>query len=375
MARMHLGSNHPAPGELRRGWTFFHKAPGYNPEGLLQLAVHLPVYLVFSIQALVYFLPRDLWRRFVKQEDFTDTHIWDLATETLLMMLCTIETGPTGKTLLVYQGVPASKVIFRPSTQRPAWTLLDGSTLRITMRDGVLESARTNAGEVVSHGRLSRNEILVDTLIRTLGIWVHTSTHLRCEDLAGEICQKKLATLKPSSMFTHALHEGLLHARLSPAGNVPLFRSSLPPIPDWLSLACREMPPHAFHRIKTKRLRFYNFYSKAHAVVVELCREFDLDVNINNLFAATVLHSVDHRALYRVSNTMPARSSTDTRSGFFLSLAENNFFNHVWTRPTWNPLYSELVKDSKQPFYAELYRRLVPLDRELADEVFLSCSF
>lgn len=38
MARMHLGSNYPAPGELRRGWTFFDKAPGYNPEGLLQLA-------------------------------------------------------------------------------------------------------------------------------------------------------------------------------------------------------------------------------------------------------------------------------------------------------------------------------------------------
>jgi hypothetical protein len=94
----------------------------------------------------------------------------------------------------------------------------------------------------------------------------------------------------------------------------------------------------------------------------------------------TLIRAFEHPRVTRLvvdDHRVQVRRS-DFRSGSGIptfSLAENNFFNHVWTRPTWNPLYSELVKDSKQPFYAELYRRLVPLDRELADEVFLSCSF
>ena len=372
----------PKPYSVVEGWTLAHMSPSYwGVESWLQFLVHTPCYVWRICGVFVYWLPRNLLRRYLLRQSIRDQDIWNLITQTSLFMLCDMdETG----TKLSFRGEPCTKPIFINNKERRE-ALLDGSSLVLEMElqqqpDGsnmaVIIQAHTDAGDIRDDVKwMAKNEIIFDLLMRTATMWVHPQSHVGSESCASSISRHKLNVLKTGALFTHSLHDGLLHGPLSPLSDTPIFRSAGPGVHITVAGLKHRIPHDFHHRIKAPRksVPLLDYYIKAHSKVARHLLKHKIAhlVDVNDFFAATVVHSTDHFTIYNVLDKLPARPAyNDGHVSWWLSIIENTMFDQVWTKPLMNPFYSEFIKDSDTPFYQELYKV-----RQIFEYViFLYCS-
>jgi hypothetical protein len=178
---------------------------------------------------------------------------------------------------------------------------IDGSTLRVVMVDGVLVSATTKDGAVRNTPIASRNEILMHVLYITVGLWVHPATHLGAERVAMSIARQGIAALAPTALFTHTLHDTLLHSVvMSPlcAGNPFVRGPSFPPKVDFLAM-CLRRPPHYLSK-DAMQFRRFRFFMHARSILSALLAENQLSalIDLDDFFSAVIVHSIDRKWKY-----------------------------------------------------------------------------
>jgi hypothetical protein len=346
----------------------------WGVENIFQMLIHRPIYLWRCVTFITYYLPRDFARRFIFHLGISDQVLLDLVLNTLLVMLCEIDS--TGE-LVTYRSDGCNKGIFINGDTRSD-CVIDGSTLVIHFRSGRIESAVTGFGGPVTAGKwLSRNEILADALHRTVGLYCHPQVHMAGERCAGDIARKQIEILYPSALHCHSLHEGLLHGPNSPICkelNLFSFRvNRLEALFNGLSVTI----PHNFDRIKMpKKFRFFNYLLRARNVTINILKKYDLlhVINIDDFFALVVMHDLDHANLYQFfSNKLPLHASLEQdRFHYYLSMHQNLVMCQFYTPPIVNLLWPMSIKDSTHPLFQDLYRELARIDPEFAG--FASCN-
>lgn len=357
---------------FKKGWAMMSRGPGVNTaEDFLQRLAHWPFYFyrIFICLPLVI-----LWggfRRYILQHRVADRTIWRLVTETAMLLMC--ETEANGSVIVWRIGNDstisnAEWFACRARSKFPP--LADMTDLTIKMHDGVIISATTAAGPLGSVGQYTRNEILLNELGTIASLWVHPAMHVSCERAAYAVAKNELDAVAPSGMFTHCLHEGLLHSTSSPFGSVPVLQFPHVSVPDMIS-ALAHRPIHSLNP-HFMRFRRFKFLMKAHMALRRQMQKHDLldkGLEVHDLFSTAILHGPDHKISHEVMAEAPLFGTS------FKNMLSWAALIHVWLLPATNMFASEYWKDSKAPFYAELYQELATHDQELADELMLSCSF
>ena len=371
---------HPKPFGVVPGWGFHTKSPSYwGVEIMFHSLVHVPVYSFRFFLLFVYYIPRDAIRRYVLRRDVTDQILWDFLTNTTLILMC--ETDESGDTI-TYRCRGCNPRLFikgDPSTDCP----IDGSTLTMVMRNGVLLSAYTagNVPVTARKGWLTRNEILADALARTHGMWAHALVHHAGERCAAEVARMELTMLKPCALHTHSLHDGLIHSPIGPTTKHRTPLTSYPDRIDALVASVDTMLPHEWYNIKTPgKFRYLKYFLQAHGVVRKLFRKYGLSnkLSVDDFFSLVVLHDADHLLGYQVFwDRVPLRGSNDSSwAAFYASMYQNALHQQFWTPPIVNPLCDSMyLRDSKEPFFRELYRELARIDVEIANMARYSITF
>jgi hypothetical protein len=364
------------PFTVTPGWTFLSQSPAYwGIENTFHCLVHLPVYVWRYIALICYYLPRDAQRRYFRGETVSDKVLWDFITDTVLMLLCDIDSSGE---ILTYRCEGCSKGIFTNGTRDDC--MIDGTTLVLKMKNGIVLSAKTKDGPVLDGKWITRNEILADALARTEALWGHTLIHYSGERSAASIARLEVDILKPCALHTHSIHDALLH---SPVG--PLTKTWTP-FTSWLNRmedvanGLEGMMPHQLHRIKDPRkFKVFNYMLRAHGVVSKILLKYNLaqEINVDDFFALVIMHDLDHITGYRAFwNEVPLRPSNETSFFmFFVSMYQNCVQQQLWTPPIINPFWSMYIKDSTQPFFQELYRGLEKIDKDLAGLARFSITF
>ena len=140
------------------------------------------------------------------------------------------------------------------------------------------------------------------------------------------------------------------------------------------------MIPHSMDNIRNpNKFRVYRYFLKAHGVVHKLFRKYKLHdkLNVDDFFALVVMHDADHLMGYKVFwDSVPLRASTEhSLRSYLMSMYRNCLHQQFWTPPIINPLWSLYIRDSREPFFQELYRDLARIDREMADMARYSITF
>jgi hypothetical protein len=218
------------------------------------------------------------------------------------------------------------------------------------------------------------NDLIFAILILAMTHYQHTKSHLMAEQATLEIQRRGVRELAPSSRFTLALHDGLMHAKQSPLGGreAPLTATGVN-----RESVTASMTVHLPHHIdeRKNRFRFYRFLARARVETIQLLKSHGLNVSAEAAFNNMVLHSVDHAEGARL---MRGHIWTIDLSRGFASYLRSRFFSDVIAGPLTNPLVPERLCDldpQAHPFYGELYERLRAIDPGYAEMALTSCSF
>ncbi len=385
--QMKDGMSRPRMAAVESGWAFFSIAPpAFGVETLLMFLVHKPIYIYRILDAVLYRVPRDLIRRFVLLQVICDEDIWDVVTQSSLMLLC--ETDKSGS-VVIFRGDSCISTLFGSNGHPHRAMLVDASTIEIRMRDRHIESATTADGPIQGTKWFSRNDIIMNIIHEYLVMWVHTTTHLASERNAATVAMTGLRKIGPAALFTHSLHDGLLNSPLSPLRNIPVIRYPTNCSRDGVYRDClynlalaHPKPPHFLHRIKApSAFKCFEYCMKAHGLVRKLLKQHQLTsvINVDDFFAATILHHVDHVMIYRVMDRVPSYSfcsgMNENWGSYLLSMVEHTVFNTMWAQQIENPLFSERIINSALPFYQELAEGLIALNPDLGRFASPSCSY
>ena len=145
-----------------------------------------------------------------------------------------------------------------------------------------------------------------------------------------------------------------------------------------IAASLKSMIPHNVKSIPNK-FRVHQYYRKAHVVVQRLFRKYNLNgkIDVNDFFALVVMHDADHINFYKsFCDRVPLRASNEhSVCSFYWSMYRNCILQQFWVPPIINPLWPLYIRNSREPFFQELYRDLARIDRELADMARYTITF
>jgi hypothetical protein len=359
-----------APTKLDPQAGFAGENPGFDARGVYQSFTHSVLYPFIFIYALLRF-PFELIRLWYIQlsgqsiTKISDANVFNLCTKTSLVLLGHFDPSDP------------NRYIFKMPKRSPqllAVGKIDPTTLTIIFNGFRIERAWSKNGEVVDEGDLGRNELLLAACRYILGHWVHPTCHVGAEKCALEIQMKRIKELEPSCHFVSSLHEGLLHAALSPLSKYSPFvcghGDSAKMVED---VSAFPFPAHILSPDKNV-FEIYAFALAGRKAIQRLVRAHSLNVDPENLFLNLVMHGIDHFGCYSVLSKVPLYSIDG--SGSLFSCWKAYTFTHVWLMHVDNPFNSDLLLSNlDKPFYRDLYAILSAMNQKLADEIVVSCCF
>jgi hypothetical protein len=365
--RKELENLHPKT--VKNEWIFSGRAPGYDARGWYQVLVHTPIYIYKFTFGILRF-PFEILRRMKMPNSpetpdlISDLTIFNFCTKTSLVILGRFENGE-----FIFEMTPSRCPLFKAVGD------CDPSSLKIRFRGTYIQEATSLAnGTIQGNQYVSRNEILISSLRYILSNWLHTTAHVAAEKSALEIQEKRIQELEPSAHFVTSLHEGLLHGLFSPLNPMsPIYCGQGGPDKMLSDCLASPMPNHIIQHEKNV-LEVYEFLMFARCAIFKLVRKYNLPVDSENLFLNIILHGIDHEMCYRVLSELPLISIDG--SGSLWSWWQSYNFVHIWLRHVDNPWSSDLLVNHLQyPFYRELYESLSKINKPLANEIVVCCSF
>jgi hypothetical protein len=322
----------------------------YFPRRLLLYTIHKPA-LFFKI----------LRSKIVEADSFNpninDEKIYNLFTESQLINIAEY-CGNNKLTLKIPDDLPLTTTF----GLKPAgfYIELDVSNKKILVAD----LRGTNL--------LGDNDMIACVLVHLIAHWLHPFTHISCEKSAREIAKINDIELEKSIRYVIPLHDHLIYEKRSPL--VSGHSSSTEVKRDTVFKTLLIEPKFIWQEDK-KIFKYYKFQIEAKNVLASILEKFNKEVNLENFFQNSIVHSVDHYVAYKRCNDLVCWTIDGSKSKKSYFKSQN--FIQTYTRHYATILEEERIgklNSNKYPLYSELYNRLAKLDKEYADNITCSTS-
>ena len=223
---------------------------------------------------------------------------------------------------------------------------------------------------IVNGKEVAGTEEMLGILIIVISLFVHPKCHYMSEKSVLEIKKKNVKILERSTRSTLEIHFALLNSIVSPLySNFYLMCTSATGLIEngkkldniHLFLKCKNLPES----------QFLTFLSRGRTALLQLVKQYDLDIDSEALFNNILFHSTDHYLTYKYSEGLLFAANGKS----FLSFIRSSMFRFMFIRETINPFESNLLSSINEPFYQDLYLQLSSIDAEISSHITASLMY